>query len=62
MDSLQETEKLEPNSRLDRPSRRIPSVDSPWDNLEDREHRLAQRKGDRSSHRAHHALYEDMLN
>ncbi|MEL6644873.1 MAG: hypothetical protein AAFQ79_13145 [Pseudomonadota bacterium] len=49
-------------SNLDRPSASIPSVDAPWDDPADRAHRLGLMARDRSSHRQHHALYEDMLN
>lgn len=47
---------------LDRPSRTVPSVDRPWDDPADRAHRQAVIKDDRSAHRVHHGLYEDMLN
>lgn len=47
---------------LDRPGTRVPSVDRAWDDIADLSLRLKARKGDRASHRAHHSLYEDMLN
>ena len=47
---------------LDRPSRSVPSVDRPWDDVEEHARRLSARRGDRATHRAYHSLYEDMLN
>lgn len=48
--------------RFDRPSTSVPSVDRPWDDPVDHAHRLRSREGDRSAHRSHHSLFEDMLN
>ena len=62
MSTSSQTRELSPQQRLDRPSASIPSVDRPWDDPEDRAHRLGVIRGDRSAHRRHHALYEDMLN
>lgn len=47
---------------LDRPSESVPSVDRPWDDPADRAHRRQAIRGDRSQHRVHHAIYEDLLN
>ena len=47
---------------LDRPSRSVPSVDRPWDDVEEHARRLSARRGDRAAHRAYHSLFEDMLN
>ena len=49
-------------SALDRPSPSVPSVDRPWDDIEEHSRRLCARRGDRATHRAYHSLYEDMLN
>lgn len=49
-------------STMDRPSTSVPSVDQPWDDPVDRAHRRSVIKGDRSSHRVYHGLYEDLLN
>ncbi len=48
--------------RLDRPAEHVPSVDRPWDDPAAQAERAARRTGDKSAHRAHHTLYEDMLN
>ncbi|MEM7723290.1 MAG: hypothetical protein AAF376_13040 [Pseudomonadota bacterium] len=50
------------STHLDRPSQSVPSVDTPWDDPADRAHRLSVIGSDRSTHRAFHSLYEDMLN
>ncbi len=62
MEQSKKPENTRRHRDLDRPSRSVPSVDRPWDDPSDREHRLKTVKGDRSAHRVHHALYEDMLN
>ena len=48
--------------RLDRPSTSVPSLDRPWDDPAEHARRLDIRAGDRSAHRMHHSLFEDMLN
>lgn len=62
MSKSQDPEKSKPSLNLDRPSQSVPSIDQAWDDPTEHEHRLRARRGDRSTHRAHHALYEDMLN
>lgn len=47
---------------LDRPGTMIPGVDHPQQDIEAHSRRLNARRSDRASHRAHHALYEDILN
>lgn len=60
-DDTRMLDRKHPN-RLDRPSETVPSVDAPWDDPKDRAHRMRAIQGDRSAHRVHHALFEDMLN
>ena len=47
--------------RFDQPSPYVPSVDTPWEDKEEAEARVQVRFGDRSTHRAYHTIYEDML-
>jgi hypothetical protein len=63
-DRTKDTVSPEPaTARLDVPSAMVPNVDRPWDaNPVDRSHRLHRRDGDRSAHRLHHGLFEDLLN
>lgn len=60
--STSEKSPNESMSTMDRPSPSVPSVDRPWDDPVDRAHRRSVIKGDRSSHRVYHGLYEDLLN
>ena len=47
---------------LDQPNPSVPSVDRPWDAPSERARRRRASNGDRSAHRVHHVLYEDVLN
>jgi hypothetical protein len=48
---------------LDRPATQVPRVDAPCEgDANARIHPPSARSGDRSTHRAHHALFEDLLN
>lgn len=55
--------RIEMDANFAAPSgRTMQSVNLPLDSFKEVVRRINLRKGDRSTHRAYHSLYEDMLN